>query len=119
MPRTRGVMGLAGQYDTGPSAESPRTAGRGWGRPTRSNTVADHMTVLDLARRRCRRASRPRPADPDLRLAVERSDSARAWHAFAITCSKHGVRRGGDPSTDTRHQLAHGTQRRGAYTPVC
>lgn len=56
-----------------------------------SNTIADHIKVLDMALESLPEQARPRPGDPDGPRLVVRADAAGATHDFAAHCREEGV----------------------------
>jgi hypothetical protein len=56
-----------------------------------SNTIADHIKVLDMALESLPVQARPRPGDPDGPRLVVRADAAGATHDFAAHCREEGV----------------------------
>jgi Transposase DDE domain group 1 len=56
-----------------------------------SNTIADHIRVLDMALASLPAHARPRPGDPDGPRLVVRADAAGATHDFAAHCRARGV----------------------------
>jgi len=56
-----------------------------------SNTIADHIKVLDMALESLPVEARPRPGDPEGPRLVVRADAAGATHDFAAHCRERGV----------------------------
>jgi hypothetical protein len=56
-----------------------------------SNTVADHVRVLEMALASLLEQARPRPGDPTSPRLLARSDSVGATHAFAAACVQRGL----------------------------